>query len=138
MAVTIADNQDIALKEILKKIYRRSEPYRANGYCPTSIVLSPALDRWSIFCLFHLAYHDTLRFGELRKKIEGISPRMLTVTLKKLEENGFVKRKYYAEVPPRVEYSLTGFGLELARRLSDLTDWFLGEYEGGGKESGKI
>lgn len=131
MTVTIADNQTIVMKETLKKIYQRSRPYRMNGYCPASQVLSPALDRWSMFCLFHLAYHDTLRFGELRKQIDGISPRMLTVTLKKLEENGFVKRKYYAEVPPRVEYSLTDFGLELTRRLSELTDWFLGQFEGG-------
>ena len=131
MGVTNADNQFVALKENLKKIYRRSEPYRARGFCPTSHVLAAVLDRWSIFCLFNLAYYDTLRFGELRKKVDGVSPRMLAVTLKKLEEHGFVERRVFSEVPPRVEYSLTAYGLELSCRLSDLTDWFL---EGYGRE----
>ncbi len=125
MAVTNVDNQTVALKQNLQKIYRRSLPHVAGGFCPTSQVLAPALDRWSIFCLFNLAYYDILRFGELRKKIDGISPRMLAVTLKRLEENGFVERRSFSEVPPKVEYSLTDFGLELTRRLTDLTDWFL-------------
>ena len=129
MPVTIADNQAVALKEKIKKIYQRSQPHFDKGFCPTGMVLAPSLERWGMFCLFYLAYYGTMRFGELRKKIDGISPRMLTVTLKRLEENGFVKRKVYAQVPPRVEYSLTGFGLELSRRLSDLTEWFLQRYE---------
>lgn len=128
MGVTNADNQFVALKENLKKIYRRSEPYRAQGFCPMSHVLATVLDRWSIFCLFNLAYYETLRFGELRKKIDGVSPRMLAVTLKKLEEHGFVERRAFLEVPPRVEYSLTAYGLELTRRLSELADWFLEGY----------
>ncbi|MEZ4935814.1 MAG: helix-turn-helix domain-containing protein [Saprospiraceae bacterium] len=129
MGVTNADNQEVMFKERLKKIYRYNQAQLENGFCPTSKVLAPTLDSWGIFCLFHLAYDGTLRFGELRKKIDGISPRMLTVTLKRLEENGFVHRKAFSEIPPRVEYSLTDFGLELSQRLSDLTEWFLDRFE---------
>ena len=129
MGVTDADNQTVVFKERLKKIYRYSQSHLSEGLCPTGKVLAPTLDRWSMFCPFNLAYYETLRFGELRKKIDGISPRMLAVTLRRLEEHGFVARKAYSEVPPRVEYRLTDFGLELSRRLSDLTEWFLGYFE---------
>lgn len=129
MAVSIIEDQSIAIEEKLKKIYRYSRNHRHNGVCPTGKVLAPTLDRWGMFCLFNLAYYKVMRFGELAKKIDGISPRMLTVTLKRLEENGFVDRLVYAEVPPRVEYRLTAFGTELSRRLLDLTEWFLENFE---------
>lgn len=129
MGVTNTDNQELALKEKIKNFYFRSLAYMPDGHCPTSTTLAPTLEKWSLFCLFNLAYHKTLRFGELRKNIKGISARMLTVTLKRLEENGFVHREAYMEVPPRVEYSLTEFGQELAERLLALTGWFLEEYE---------
>ena len=129
MEVTNTDNQGLVLKEKIKKFYLQSQPHIAAGFCPTGKILSPSLDKWSLFCLLNLAYHGTLRFGELRKNIDGISARMLSVTLKRLEENGFLHRAAFSEVPPRVEYSLTGFGTELAHRLVELSTWFLKEYE---------
>ena len=86
------------------------------------------MDKWSLFVLYNLAYFGTLRFGELKTNIRGISARMLSVTLKKLENHHVINRKVYAEVPPRVEYSLTEFGMELAEKSVDLNEWFLDKY----------
>jgi DNA-binding HxlR family transcriptional regulator len=67
--------------------------------------------------------HGTLRFSELRTRIEGISEKMLAQTLREFERDGLVTRHAYAEVPPRVEYELTAAGLEVAQRLNHLIDW---------------
>ncbi|MDP9078334.1 MAG: helix-turn-helix transcriptional regulator [Bacteroidota bacterium] len=65
----------------------------------------------------------TLRYGELRKTVTGITPKMLTQVLKELEEDNLVNRKVYVEVPPKVEYTLTETGKELLPFLSLLRDW---------------
>ena len=129
MTVTNVDNQRIVMKEKIRNISKISDLYHDSGFCPANDVLAPTLDKWSMFCLFNLAYYRTMRFGELRKNINGISARMLSVTLKRLEKNGFVERTAYSEVPPRVEYAVTEFGAELSKRLVDLSDWFLKNYE---------
>ena len=64
-----------------------------------------------------------MRFNTLQKNIPDISQKMLTVTLRTLEEDGFVKRKVYAEVPPRVEYSLTERDISLLPHINDLITW---------------
>jgi len=64
-----------------------------------------------------------LRFGELKKKLPNITERMLTLQLRKLEENLIVKRTVYAEVPPRVEYELTQIGYDLKPVIKELEDW---------------
>lgn len=87
------------------------------------------MDKWSLFVIYNLAYFDTLRFGELKTNIQGISSRMLSVTLKKLENHSILHRKVYAEVPPKVEYKLTEFGQELAEKSIDLNEWFLDKYK---------
>ena len=130
MTVTNIDNQPLSLEKKIELFYLSSKPYRDQGFCPTREVLSPALDKWSLFCILNLGYYGCLRFNKLKRKIDGISSRMLSVTLKRLEENKFIKRKVYAEVPPRVEYTLTPFGRELAERLVDLSSWFLLNYPG--------
>jgi DNA-binding HxlR family transcriptional regulator len=65
----------------------------------------------------------TLRYGELRRTVTGITPKMLTQTLRELEEDGLISRKVYVEVPPRVEYTLTENGHQLLPFLSLLRDW---------------
>jgi DNA-binding HxlR family transcriptional regulator len=70
-------------------------------------------DKWSVYVIHVLGEAGTLRFGELRRRVEGISQRMLTVTLRSLERDGLVSRAMYPEVPPRVEYSLTPLGTTL-------------------------
>jgi DNA-binding HxlR family transcriptional regulator len=64
-----------------------------------------------------------LRFGQLRKRLPNITERMLTLQLRKLEENKLVKRTVFAEVPPRVEYELTAIGQELAPVIKQLAEW---------------
>lgn len=123
MAVTNADNQGDTLKNKIRKIYKMTNQEESN--CAIRQVLAPTVDKWSIFCLYNLAYNDLLRFNELKKYIPSISSRMLSVTLKKLEEAKLVNRKVYAEVPPKVEYSLTPFGTAYAKKLVDLNLWLV-------------
>jgi DNA-binding HxlR family transcriptional regulator len=73
--------------------------------------------------ILNLGTAERLRFNELRKHIEGISQRMLTVTLRSLESDGLVSRTVYAEVPPRVEYSLTALGQSLLTAIIELGNW---------------
>src|SRR3954467_5760976 len=78
--------------------------------CHAHEVLTRIGDRWSVYVIHVLGDAGTLRFNELRAQVEGISQRMLTVTVRGLERDGLVRRKAYAEVPPRVEYALTPLG----------------------------
>jgi len=123
MVVTNADNQSIVLKEKVKNFYLKTLHIRDGEECPVRHVFAVTVDKWSLFCAYNLGYHGTLRFSELREKIDGISPRMLSVTLKKLEKQKLITRKVYPVVPPKVEYSLTDFGKQYAERLVDLNMW---------------
>ena len=80
-------------------------------------------DKWSVYVMHLLGEAGTLRFNELRSQVEGISQRMLTVTLRGMERDGLVTRKVYPEVPPRVEYSLTSLGKTLRQLVRGLVDW---------------
>jgi DNA-binding HxlR family transcriptional regulator len=80
-------------------------------------------DKWSVHVIYVLGSAGTLRFSELRRRIDGISQRMLTVTLRGLERDGLVRRTMYPEVPPRVEYALTPLGATLRKIVRALIDW---------------
>jgi DNA-binding HxlR family transcriptional regulator len=73
--------------------------------------------------LWYLESRAVLRYGELRKSIKDITPKMLTQTLRELEEDGLISRKVYLEVPPKVEYTLTNVGAELIPFIRHLNDW---------------
>lgn len=90
--------------------------------CPSRRILISLTNRWSVLILVALRQHR-LRFSELKKMIDGISEKMLAQTLKLLEKDGFISRKDYAEIPPRVDYQLTDFGWEVSERFFDLTNW---------------
>lgn len=90
--------------------------------CPSRRILISLTNRWSVLILVALRQHR-LRFSELKKMIDGISEKMLAQTLKLLEKEGFISRKDYAEIPPRVDYQLTDFGWEVSERFFDLTNW---------------
>ena len=77
----------------------------------------------SIKVEFYLHLRTIMRYGELRKTLYDITPKMLTQTLRELEDDGLVSRKVYHEVPPKVEYSLTEVGSELIPFISHLKDW---------------
>ena len=124
MAVTKTDNQQVKLKKKVKIFYQVSKDcLYQTGSCPIKDILAPSVDKWSLIVMYNLAYNDLLRFNELKKYARGISARMLSVTLKKLEKGGIVSRKIYPVVPPKVEYTLTPFGYEFADKLVDLNLW---------------
>ena len=101
------------------------ENFYTNDNCPIRDVLSRLGDKWSMLVLVTLNANGTMRFCDVHKAIADISQRMLTVTLRTLEADGLISRKVYAEVPPRVEYSLT----ELEQSLKPILDamWTWGE-----------
>jgi len=80
-------------------------------------------DKWSVYVIHVLGDAGTLRFNMIRSQVEGISQRMLTVTLRGLERDGLVTRVVYPEVPPRVEYSLTRLGKTLRELVRGLVKW---------------
>jgi len=91
--------------------------------CVAREILSRIGDKWSVYVLYVLGKDGTLRFTALRARIEGISQRMLTVTLRGLQRDGLVTRTVYAEVPPRVEYLLTSLGSTLSGMVCGLVEW---------------
>ncbi len=90
--------------------------------CPVRDVLDCIGDRWSLLALLALS-HGTLRFTALKRAIGDISQRMLAQTLRQLEQDGYVSRKVYPTVPPKVEYKLTALGDSLLRRVQPLVEW---------------
>lgn len=91
--------------------------------CPIRNVLSRIGDKWSILTLYTLSLNKVLRFKELQRALPDISQKMLTITLRTLEEDGLVSRKVYAEIPPKVEYSLTQRAETLMPHIYSLIDW---------------
>ena len=91
--------------------------------CPIRNTIELIGGKWT-FSIVYLLYHQgTMRFKDLERGIEGINTRMLVIELKKLETNGIVIRQVYAEVPPKVEYSLTEKGQALDKILFELQSW---------------
>jgi DNA-binding HxlR family transcriptional regulator len=90
--------------------------------CPTRLVLGRLADKWTVLVVGQLA-QGTRRFGELRREIRGISPKVLTQALRSLERDGLITRRVYASVPPKVEYSLTPLGRTLISLVEDIRNW---------------
>ena len=93
--------------------------------CPIRQVVSRFGDKWSMLVLYQLHVSETgiLRFNEMRRLMTDCSQKMLSATLKNLEQSHLVHREVYPEVPPRVEYSLTGTGRSLMPAIIALIDW---------------
>ena len=98
--------------------------------CPIRNVLSRIGDKWSMLVLFTLENNECQRFKELQRNIPDISQKMLTATLKTLEADGLVRREAYAEVPPRVEYSLSDKGRSLLPLINNLLTWAIEHMDG--------
>lgn len=90
--------------------------------CPVETTLSLIGDKWKVLILRDLM-PGTKRFGELKKSIGSVSQKVLTAQLRDMEANGLISRKVYAEVPPRVEYSLTDLGKSLKPILDAMKNW---------------
>jgi DNA-binding HxlR family transcriptional regulator len=98
---------------------------RGNIYdrgCPSRQVLDRIGDAWSVLVVGSLA-DGSLRYSELAARVDGVSPKMLTQTLRGLERDGLVERTVHAVVPPRVEYELTRLGHSLLGVVTELTEW---------------
>ena len=111
------DSMSAAIQQIL------TDAGNGPGFCPVRDVLDRVGDKWSLLAILHLGPVEIVRFNELRRRINGISQRMLTVTLRSLETDGLVTRTAYAEVPPRVEYRLTPLGQSLLAAVINLGTW---------------
>lgn len=94
--------------------------------CPSREILKHLTSRWGVLVLVALR-GGTHRFSELRRKVGGVSERMLAQTLQWLESDGLVLRQSYPVVPPHVEYSLTALGQEAAEKVEVLADWIEGK-----------
>jgi len=97
---------------------------RASEYhSPVEATLDVIGGKWKVVILYHLAHDGTHRFAVLRRKIPGVSKRMLIQQLRELEDDGIVHREVYAEVPPKVEYSLTEYGKTLRPITEVMCEW---------------
>ena len=90
--------------------------------CPVEITMGLIGEKWKVLIIGDLLTGKK-RFGELKKSVTGITQKVLTNNLRQMEASGLVKRKVYAEVPPRVEYSLTETGLSLKPVLDSMVEW---------------
>lgn len=91
--------------------------------CPIRNVLARVGDKWSLLVLYNLQHREPVRFKELQRQIPDISQKSLTQTLRTLEEDGFVSREVFPEVPPRVEYSLTPRTLSFLPLVENMINW---------------
>ena len=90
--------------------------------CVSRDVLAHVADKWTVLVLVVLTERTT-RFNELRRRVQGITQKVLTRTLRDLERQGLVSREVFAEVPPRVEYTLTALGRSLVKVLEGVQEW---------------
>lgn len=91
--------------------------------CPIRNILNRISDKWTLLVLYTLNNHETMRFKDLTAELQDISQKMLVLTLRTLETDGFVRRRVYAEVPPRVEYTLTERSRSLFPVINQLIQW---------------
>lgn len=91
-------------------------------FCPVTRAVHALAGKWKLHIIFHLM-KGTLRFGALQRAVPGVTQQMLTAQLRELERDGIVSRKIYAQVPPKVEYTLTPLGEKLRILTENLAEW---------------
>ena len=111
----------------LKQKFDRGDLF--SDQCPSREVLSHVTSKWGVLIFFALSEGEVKRFSELRRQIKGISEKMLTQTLKLLEQDEFILRTPYDVIPPYVEYSLTKKGLEVAKHVIGLAEWIEANFQ---------
>ncbi|MFF0275198.1 winged helix-turn-helix transcriptional regulator [Streptomyces sp. NPDC004330] len=97
----------------------RRGPY----FCGIDAAMDVVSGKWKVLILWELDHHGVRRFAQLRRGLPGVSEKMLVQHLREMEEDGLVRREVYAEVPPKVEYSLTERGVSLNAALAPLGKW---------------
>jgi DNA-binding HxlR family transcriptional regulator len=111
---TNVDNQMIETKNIF--IFDENT-------CPVTATMKVLGGKWKPILINAIYFTAPSRFGELKRSVKGITQSMLTQQLRELENDGIISRKIYAEIPPKVEYTLTEFGLTLSPVIQTLADW---------------
>ncbi|WP_411871634.1 winged helix-turn-helix transcriptional regulator [Vulcanococcus limneticus] len=104
----------------LAEVMRRGEVLAPE--CPSRAILQHVTSRWGVLVLVALM-GGTHRFSELRRRVGGVSEKMLAQTLQQLEQDGFIRRVSYPVMPPHVEYSLTPLGIGIGHQVEAMTDW---------------
>lgn len=125
---SVIDYQEVEIKKKLEKIFNY-DPLVQIETCPIRDVLSVASDKWSILIVLFIGGHKVLRFGDLKSLIQGISAKVLTERLRSLEKDGYLSRQVFPEVPLRVEYQLTAFGVRYLDKLIILSEWIKDEMD---------
>jgi len=120
--VTKTENQVDAIEKKIKRIFTEAKTGR-NAICPIRDVVARINDKWTVLVILALGGYGRMRFNTLKKLIPDVSQRMLTLTLRNLEHDGFITREAFAEIPPRVEYELTNLGTSLMNQLLEFSDW---------------
>ncbi len=104
-------------------MYRKEDKNSVIEICPIRNVIARFGNKWAFLVLCTINENEVVRFSELCKSIPDVSSRMLSETLRVLEADGFVSRKVYPVVPPKVEYRLTRLGASLIPHIAALTEW---------------
>ena len=113
--VGVSDGTDLA--NIKKGIVTK------DGNCPVTPLLVMLQGRWKSQLMYEMCIYDTVRFGQLKKDLPGITNTMLTKSLRELEEDGLIHREQFNEIPPHVEYSLTEMGRDLLPVFYAIMNW---------------
>ncbi|WP_029295689.1 winged helix-turn-helix transcriptional regulator [Chryseobacterium hispalense] len=111
---TIVINQEVI--DVKKIIFDENS-------CPVTATMQVLGGKWKSILINAIYLTAPARFGELRRSVKGITQSMLTSQLRELEDDGIISRKIYAEIPPRVEYTLTEFGLTLSPIMLAMAKW---------------
>ncbi|WP_083421998.1 winged helix-turn-helix transcriptional regulator [Arsenicibacter rosenii] len=111
---TIVENQEYKSGE--KMIFDENS-------CPVTATMQVLGGKWKAILINAIYHTSPARFGELKRSVKGITQSMLTSQLRELEHDGIICRKIYAEIPPRVEYTLTEFGLTLSPIMLSMAKW---------------
>lgn len=117
---------DQKIKTILKSLPKRGD--LLNEKCPTREVIDSLTGLWGLLILRALSENEVLRNAELKRLVPGVSEKMLAQTLRRLERVGFIERKSYPEIPPRVEYRLTKIGRGSSKMLVGFCDYLEENY----------
>lgn len=107
----------------LKKVINMNKKCSELCLCPLEGVIDIVSKKWTLMIINSLGNHQKLRFNQLMRELDGVSPKTLSDTLKVLEREGLIKKESFKEIPPRVEYSLLENGVELRKAIIPLIKW---------------
>ena len=110
------------------ELKKNLQKYTCLESCPVRNVIARFSGKWAMLILCILSENETTRFNAIAKAIPDISPKVLTETLKSLERDKLIKRELFAEIPPRVEYSLTDLGKSLIPHIENLLTWAIDNF----------